>query len=112
MRHVLSAKLLPLTIASLVGVHAAPALAKESPLEVTITIADGSNCAVDNTTVLCPDVLKYLREVLKLPAGSRVHLIAEKNSTYESTVKLVELLEKSEYKLPVMYMNGSDSPED
>ena len=84
----------------------------EPPREVTITVADGVNCLVNETKVHCPDVLNQLRNFQRLPAGSRVHLLVAKTSTYESTAKVIELLQRSEYKLKMGYMNVRASPND
>lgn len=90
----------------------APASADEPAREVTITIADDANCLVDSAKVPCADVLNQLRNVLGLPAGSRVHLVVEKTSTYESTAKVIELLQKSEYKQKMGYVNSRDSADE
>jgi biopolymer transport protein ExbD len=112
MRHLFSAKFLPLAIISFTLVGAASALRAESPQEAVITIADGKYCLVEEARILCADVLKHLRDVLKLPAGSLVRVRAGKTSTYESTAKVFELLQKSEYKHKLGFINFSHSPKD
>jgi len=112
MRHRLSPGHLPLTLVALFVAFLAQASASEPPREVTITVADDANCLVDSTKVLCADVLNQLRNVLKLPVGSRVQLVVEKTSTYESIVKVFELLQKSEYKQKMGYVNFRDDPGD
>ena len=78
-----------------------------------ITIADGQYCVVEETRILCADVLKHLRDVLKLPAGSRVRVRAEKTAPYESAAKVVEQLQKSEYTHKKMgFVNFADSAKD
>jgi len=101
--------ILPLAITTLLGMYAAHALADEPPREVTIRITDDSYCDIEKTRLLCSNVLDHLREVLKLPAKSRVHVLVDKTSTYESTAKVMELLQKSEYALPMGYVNFEDS---
>lgn len=77
---------------------------------VTITIADGGNCVIRDEKLPCANVLDHLRGVLKLPAGSHVHLVVDKSSTYESTQTVIQLISKSEYAHPMGYVNFSDSP--
>ena len=110
MRHRISAKCLPLAVLSMVIASVALPMPAKSPQEIRITVAEGKNCVVEATRILCADLLKYLREVLKLPAGSLVLVRAEKTSTYESTAKVFELLQKSEYKTPIGYVNVSELP--
>ena len=106
MRRPYHLKLLPLAIISLALASTPPPSLGNPPPEATlITVAEGKNCVVEETMILCEDLLKHLREVLKLPAGSRVRVRAEKTSTYESTAKVFELLQKSEYKAPMGYVN-------
>jgi biopolymer transport protein ExbD len=112
MRHLFRAKFLPFAVVSLAIASAAPPLLAESPQATLITVTEGKNCVVKETTILCADLLKHLREVLKLPAGSRVRVRAEKASTYESTAKVFELLQKSEYKAPMGYVNVAETPEE
>jgi biopolymer transport protein ExbD len=112
MRHLVRSRLPQLAVAFLLSIHATPDFATEPTREAYITIADGPNCAIEETKLLCADVLRHLRDVLKLPAGSRVRFRVEENATYESTMKVVELLQKSEYKVPVGYINVSEFPDE
>jgi biopolymer transport protein ExbD len=111
MRHLVRARLSQFAVAFLLSIHATPDCATEPTREVYITIEDGPNCVIEQTKLLCADVLKHLRDVLKLPAGSRVRFRVEEYSTYESTMKVVELLQKSEYKVPVGYINVAEFPD-
>jgi hypothetical protein len=66
---------------------------------------------VEATAIPCADLLKHLREVVKLPAGSNVRVRVEPTTSYESTARVFELLQKSEYKTPIGYVNVADSPD-
>lgn len=111
MRHLDVPKLVPLAIAvlALTGMTLSWA---EPPKEVLITVSEGKNCVVNAIKILCADVLKHLHDVVKLPAGSRVRVRAEKTSTYESTAKVFELLQKSEYTFKMGYVNVAEEPKE
>jgi biopolymer transport protein ExbD len=111
MRHLVRSRPPQFAITFLLSFHATLSFAAEPTREVYITVADGPNCVIEETRLLCTDVLKHLRDVLRLPAGSRVRFRVEKDSTYESTMKVVELLQKSEYKVPVGYINVAEFPD-
>jgi biopolymer transport protein ExbD len=102
---------MPFAFATLFWLHAAVGFAGEPLRETFITVADGPYCVINKAKLLCADVLKHLREVLKLPPGSQVRLGVEKDSTYESTAKVLELIKKSEYKTPMGYINTAVFPE-
>jgi len=102
-------RLFPAVIVVLTGLCIAPVMGDEPQPEVTIKLTDGSNCVIGITKMPCADVVNHLREVLKLPAGSPVRLLPDKTSTYETTVKVIELLRKSEYATPMGYVNVADS---
>ena len=66
---------------------------------------------VEGSAIPCAHLLKHLREVVKLPAGSNVRVRVEPTTSYESTARVFELLLKSEYKTPIGYINVSDLPD-
>ena len=66
---------------------------------------------VEATAIPCADLLKHLREVVKLPAGSNVRVRVEPTTSYESTARVFELLQKSEYKTPIGYISVKDFPD-
>ena len=74
---------------------------KEAPgadVAVHISVkADGRNCAVRERTMLCTEVFSYLRNDLKLPAGSEVHVNADPDAPYESVAKVLDELQRSEF---------------
>ena len=73
-----------------------------SSLEVLVVVqSDGTHCAVEKKELLCSDVVSHLRNVLKLPPRSRVHLQVGPAAKYESVMRVADLLNKSEYPLPV-----------
>jgi biopolymer transport protein ExbD len=78
--------------------------------EVSITIqADGAHCDVQKVKILCTDVVAYLRDVLKLPARSRVRLRAGRAVPHEPVKKVIDMLSKSDYPLPVAYLTEPKS---
>jgi len=76
---------------------------------VWITVADGGFCLVEGARIPCADVLKQLREVVKAPAGTHLHVRAEKSATYESISAVFALIQKTEYVTKMGYVNVSDS---
>jgi biopolymer transport protein ExbD len=79
----------------------------EEPLsrEATVTVqSDGTHCIVNKTKMLCSEVVSHLREVLKLSAKSRIHLQVGNGAPYKSVMKVVDMLSKSEYLIPVGYL--------
>ena len=103
MRH---ARIHTASLATSFAVCAAVALGGEpSSLEVLIVVqSDGTHCAVEKKELLCSDVVSHLRNVLKLPPRSRVHLQVGPAAKYESVMRVADLLNKSEYPLPVGYL--------
>jgi biopolymer transport protein ExbD len=108
MRHRLRPKSLPLALLFLV---IALPLRAEPPRQILVTVVSGDSCVVEGTAISCADLLKHLREVVKLPAGSNVRVRIEPTTSYESTARVFELLQKSEYKTPVGYINVSEFPD-
>jgi biopolymer transport protein ExbD len=111
MRHRLRPRSLPLALLLLAISSSALPLRAEPPRQVRITVIAGDSCVVEGTAIPCADLLKHLREVVKLPAGSNVRVRVEPTTSYESTARVFELLQKSEYKTPIGYMNVRDFPD-
>ncbi len=88
------------------GAYTSMAIGEQPPSrEATIVVqSDGTHCIVDKTKLLCSEVVNHLREVLKLPPKSRIHLQVGNGTPYESFMKVVEMLNKSEYPIPVGYL--------
>jgi biopolymer transport protein ExbD len=111
MRHRLRLRTVPLTLLFLTITGAALPLRAEPSRQLRITVVAGDSCVVEGTAIPCADLLKHLREVVKLPAGSNVRVRVEPTTSYESTARVFELLQKSEYKTPVGYINVTDFPD-
>ena len=114
MRHRLRPRSLPLALLLLaVAGSALPSLA-EPPRQMLITVVEGGSCVVEGTAIPCTDLLKHLREVVKLPAGSLVRLRVENTATSatdEVTMKIFESLLNSEYKTPIGIVDISKLPD-
>lgn len=103
-------RLVPAIAAALLACPVTSGSAEQSVREVSITLqSDGKHCAVDKARVLCSDLVNHFRDVLKLPAGTRVRLRAGRAAPYESVKKVMDLLDSSEYPLPVAYITGPKS---
>jgi hypothetical protein len=110
MRYRARVKSFPLVIVwSAIGVGVLPSQA-EQPQQLRITVVDEKGCVVEETRILCVDLLKHLREVVKLPAGSMVRVRVEETATTatdQATMKVFELLLDSEYNTPIGIVDGS-----
>jgi biopolymer transport protein ExbD len=70
--------------------------------EVWVTVqSDGTHCVVQEAKILCENVIVHLRDVLKLPPGSRVRLRAGRAVPHAPVKKVMDMLSNSEYPLPV-----------
>jgi biopolymer transport protein ExbD len=54
--------------------------------------------------MLCSRAFAYLREELRLPSGSRVHIKADPAASYESVAKVLDELQKSEFMKEVAFI--------
>jgi biopolymer transport protein ExbD len=111
MRHRLRPRTLPLALLLLTIASAAGPLRAEPPRQIRITVVAGDSCVVEGTAIPSGDLLKHLREVVKLPAGSNVRVRVEPTTSYESTSRVFELLQKSEYKTPIGYISVKEFPD-
>jgi hypothetical protein len=76
-------------------------------------VVEGGSCVVEGTAIPCAELLKHLREVVKLPAGSTVRVRVENTATAatdEVTTKVFDLLLNSEYKTPMGIVDVSKLP--
>jgi len=112
MRQHLSAKVMLLVIAAILTTPLRGATGEQDPQVVTIRITDANNCVVEDTRVLCDNVVAYLRDVLKVPVRTQFRIVPGKASPYEATAKLMEQFQKSEYKLKMGYVNVDEDPKD
>ena len=114
MRHGLRHRSLPLALFFLAIASSALPLRAESPRQIRITVVEGGSCVVEGTAISCADLLKHLRDVVKLPAGSTVRVRVENTATTatdEITIKVLESLLNSEYKTPVGIVDVSTRPD-
>ena len=114
MRYLSRAKSLPLAIFCLAIASGPLPLQAQPPQQLRITVADDKSCVVEGKTILCVDLLKHLREVVKLPAGSIVRVRVEdtaSTATDEASLKIFELLRNSEYKTPIGFVDVSKLPD-
>jgi biopolymer transport protein ExbD len=111
MRHHLHPRSLPLALLFLAIASSALPVRAEPPRQIRITVVEGDSCVVEGTAIPCVDLLRHLREVVKLPAGSNVRVRVEPTTSYEFTAKVFKLLLKSEYKTPIGYINVTDFPD-
>jgi hypothetical protein len=110
MRYLCRAKSFPLAIFCLaIAIGVLPSEAKQ-PQQLWIAVVDEQTCVVEEARILCVDVLRHLREVVKLPAGSIVRLRVEDTATTATDgaiMKVSELILNSEYRTPIGVMDVS-----
>jgi ribosomal protein L7/L12 len=70
--------------------------------------ADGANCVVQERSMPCSGAITYLREELKLPAGSDVHVKADPGASYESVAKVLNELQRSEFMKSIAFIIPAD----
>ena len=111
MRYLTSLRLSLSSIIAMSVFVPAPSMGADPPRAVWITVAEGEYCRVEEAKIPCADVLKHLREVLKVPAGAHLHVRVEEAATYESISAVFSLLQKTEYVTKIGYVNVSESVE-
>ena len=109
MRYRTSLRLSLSAIAAMSVFVPAPSIGSDPPRAVWITVSKGEYCLVEEAKIPCADVLKQLREVVKAPAGTHLHVRAEKAATYESISAVFALLQKTEYVTKMGFVNVSES---
>jgi biopolymer transport protein ExbD len=82
--------------------------------DVRITLkADGEHCVVREVTILCSALPAYLRDTLRLPRKTTIHLLAARAASYQSVRAVLDLIEKSSgFNHPVGYLTEPKSAED
>ena len=114
MRHRLRSKCLPLSLLLLAAAGSVLPLLAAPPRQMRVTVVEGGSCVVEGVAIPCVDLLKHLREVVKLPAGSLVRVRVENTATTatdEATMKIFEPLLNSEYKTPIGIVDVSKRPD-
>ena len=114
MRHRLRPRSLPLGLLFLAVASSALPLRAEAPRQIRITVVEGGSCVVEGTAIRCAELLKHLREVVMLPAGSTVRVRVENtatSATNEVITKVFALLLDSEYKTPIGIVDVSKLPD-
>lgn len=102
MRKVRASLVSALLVAS--SLHAA-----EIRLEAKVFIevqADGRHCTIRKVKVLCADATTYLRDTLKLPAGTEVGVKAHQAAPFKEVKKVLEDVQKSGFVHPVAYLTA------
>ena len=70
--------------------------------EITVTLQpDGERCRVREVTFACSQLAAHLRDTLKLPYDTLVHLRAGRTANHESVRKVLTLIEESGFRHPV-----------
>lgn len=89
----------------------AMARAAETPGgDIQVTLApDGEHCIVHTVTIACADLTSYLRDTLKLPRETTIHLQAAPAASFESVRKVMAIIEKSGFNHPVGYVAEPNS---
>ena len=88
------------------------AMAETATRDIEITLkADGERCVVRDVTLHCSDLAAYLRDTLKLPRGTTIHLQAARAASYQSVRTVLDIIEKSGFNHPVGYLTESKSSE-
>ena len=65
------------------------------PAIVFIEIDDDAACRVEARVVECGDVGPYLRDTLRLPDSTDLHLSISRKAHYETAAKLIESLQRA-----------------
>ena len=83
--------------------------AAETPAsDITVTAkSDGKHCLVRDVTIRCSEVAAYLRDTLKLPRETMVHLRAGRAASYQSVRNVMDIIEKSGFNHPVAYLTDA-----
>jgi biopolymer transport protein ExbD len=109
MRYLTSLRLSLFAITAVSVLVPAPSIGADPPRAVWITVSEGESCLVEEARIRCADVLKQLRDVLKAPAATHLHVRAEKAATYESISAVFALLQKTEYVTKMGFVSVSES---
>jgi biopolymer transport protein ExbD len=89
------------------------AAAETAARDVRITLMpDGEHCAVRAVTIVCSELPQYLRDTLKLPRETTIHLQASRAASYQSVRAVLDIIEKSGFNHPVGYLTEPKSSEE
>jgi biopolymer transport protein ExbD len=78
--------------------------------DINVTLkSDGEHCLVRDVTILCSDLAVHLRDTLKLPRETLIHLRAGRAAPYQSVGKVVDIIKKSGFRYPVAYLTEPES---
>ncbi|MEJ1966463.1 MAG: biopolymer transporter ExbD [Gammaproteobacteria bacterium] len=73
--------------------------------DIRITLmADGEHCLVSEVTILCSELSAYLRDTLKLPQETTIHLQAARAASYQSVRTVLDIIEKSGFSHAIGYL--------
>jgi biopolymer transport protein ExbD len=67
-------------------------------------MADGEHCMVREVTIFCSELSTYLRDTLKLPRETTIHLQAARSASYQSVRTVLDIIEKSGFNHAVGYV--------
>jgi len=83
------------------------------PTIISVTLkSDGDHCVVRDVTILCSDLAAHLRDTLKLPKETEIHLRAGRAAPYQSVRKVLDIIERSGFTYPVAYLTEPKSSND
>jgi len=103
--------LLTALASSLAGTCCARAAEPAGAGEITVTLQpDGERCRVRNVTFVCSRLAEHLRDTLKLPYETLVHLRAGRTVHHESVRKVLTLIEESGFRYPVAIQPSPEAP--
>ncbi|MEO8315966.1 MAG: hypothetical protein ABI645_14385 [Pseudomonadota bacterium] len=68
--------------------------------------ADGKHCVVRKVKILCANAIAYLRDELKLEAGTEVGVKAGQAAPFSDVKKVLDAIEKSGFRHPVAYLTA------
>jgi len=108
MRHLNSLRLALCASIVMIAFPLAPSMGADPPEAVWITVADGNYCFIKEAKIPCADVLKQLRDVVKAPPGTHLHVRAEEAASYKSISAVFALIQKTEYVTKMGYVNTSE----
>jgi biopolymer transport protein ExbD len=104
MRHAAGIRfLVAALVMALAFMHGAVSETAIRDIRVTLR-ADGEHCVVRAVTILCSDLAAHLRDTLKLPQETTIHLRAERAASYRSGRTVLDVIQKSGFKHPVAYL--------
>jgi biopolymer transport protein ExbD len=112
MSHLLTHKLLLLTLSVLSSALIEKALGEQPREVVTIRVINDTNCLVGEAQLPCANVVAHLRDVLKVAEGTYIRVLADKTSGYDATANLMDQLQKSRLRLKIGSVNVAADPKD